>query len=148
MIIINTEFAIKNISKVIIDDTEFNTIVGVKIFLKGDIVYLKIHNEVSDKYRFGKFLNNIKELISNKKEHYVRLNIEFVHDTGQTTNECIGFKCKVANGTLLEINSCDIADLGFTFEIIDIPDNEFIQQFDLLTRMRKVRKDYEDSHIK
>ena len=148
MIAIKTEFAIKDISKVIIDDTEFNTIVGVKIFLKGDIVYLKIHNEVSDKYRFGKILNNIKELIANKKEHDVRLHIELVHDTGETTNEYISFKCKVANGTLLEINPYGIDDLGFTFEIMDIPDNEFIQQFNLLTKMRKARKDYEDSHIK
>ena len=140
------EFCIKGIRRIIVDETEFETINGIKIFLKNDKIYLKIYNEVSDKYTFGKLLSNIKELLSNKKEHHVKIDVELLHMSSERTVENIDVKCIVPEGDLLEINQVEVTDLGFLFEIIDIPSNEFIQQFELITKMTQAREKYRDKH--
>lgn len=140
------DFCIKGIRKVTVDETKFETICGIKIFLKNDKIYLKIYNEVSDKYTFGKLLNNIKELISNKKEHYVKIDLELIHVSSERTVENIDLVCVVPEGDLLEVNPTEVTDLGFLFEIIDMPKNEFTQQFDLVNKMTDARIKYENKH--
>jgi len=135
-------FATKDINKVFVDDVEFKTINSIKIFLKNDKVYLKIYNEVLDKYTFGKFINNIQELISNKKEHSVKIVLDFIHCSGEVATEDIDVECIIPDNVLLEINPTEINDLGFLFEIVDIPENEFTKQFKFVNKMKKSREQY------
>lgn len=135
-------FSTKEVTKVFIDEVEFQTINGIKIFLKNDKVYLKIYNEVLDKYTFGKFINNIQELISNKKEHSVKIVLDFIHCSGEVTTEDIDMECIVPNDVLLKIDPTEITDLGFLFEIVDIPINEFTKQFKFVNKITKAREEY------
>ena len=139
-------FATKEVNKVFIDEVEFKTINSIKIFLKNDKVYLKIYNEVLDKYTFGKFINNIQELISNKKEHSIKIVLDFMHCSGEVTTEVIDFECIIPDNVLLEINSTEITDLGFLFEIVDIPINEFTKQFKFINKIKKSREEYKTKY--
>lgn len=141
-------FATKQVNKVFIDGVEFKTINSIKIFLKNDKVYLKIYNEVLDKYTFGKFINNIQELISNKKEHSVKIVLDFIHCSGEVTTEDIDIECIIPDNVLLEIDPTEITDLGFLFEIVDIPINEFTKQFKFINKMTKAREEYKNKYGK
>lgn len=117
----NKCFAIKGVDCVIIDGIRFDTINSVKIYKKGNKLYMNVHNEVLDDYRFNKFYDMIKDVIKNP---YVKYDVTIRTKTYDDSSKCIiksfDYTCEVPDGDLFEMDQTEISNLGFTFEIKDI----------------------------